>query len=286
MVGDGLQCPPSPLLFDPSVALDQSLRDVAEAPIDILALEEPSHPGLPPQTAPTDRGSSSAHVFCLAAEPPAELPAQVQPGARRGLPAVARLLLRVNRGPRGSEGFVFLGGEVPVCPPAHGLDDVGSVEGVAARACPQGSGGGRAVASSPWVARCHPLPVRGTGVTGAVWDAVGVSRRLGATRCGKPVFSHLGILRGAVIFWAKAACFLLLLSLIFSLVMCSSCVPPGACGLLRPCPQGVVFGGVLRRPVLHPLSPLRRCPCSASPLVGAECRGGGTPALEHAPPRP
>ncbi|KAM6330745.1 KAT8 regulatory NSL complex subunit 2 isoform 3-T3 [Alca torda] len=79
VVGDGMQCPPSPLLFDPSVALDQSLREVAEAPIDILALEEPSHPGLPLQPALTDRGSSSAHVFSLAADPPAELPAQSHP---------------------------------------------------------------------------------------------------------------------------------------------------------------------------------------------------------------
>lgn len=63
VVGDGMQCPPSPLLFDPSVTLDPSLRDMAEAPIDILALEE------------TDRGSSSAPLI-----PPAELPAQVRPG--------------------------------------------------------------------------------------------------------------------------------------------------------------------------------------------------------------
>ncbi|XP_057239925.1 KAT8 regulatory NSL complex subunit 2 [Malurus melanocephalus] len=59
VVGDGMQCPPSPLLFDPSVSLDPSLRDMAEAPIDILALEE------------TDRGSSSAPLI-----PPPELPAQ------------------------------------------------------------------------------------------------------------------------------------------------------------------------------------------------------------------
>lgn len=84
MVGDGMQCPPSPLLFDPSVALDQSLREVAEAPIDILALEEPSHPGLPLQPALTDRGSSSAHVFSPAADPLAEPPAQVRPGSSGG----------------------------------------------------------------------------------------------------------------------------------------------------------------------------------------------------------
>lgn len=63
VVGDGMQCPPSPLLFDPSVTLDPSLRDMAEAPIDILALEE------------TNRGSSSAPLI-----PPAELPTQVRPG--------------------------------------------------------------------------------------------------------------------------------------------------------------------------------------------------------------
>ncbi|XP_061217779.1 KAT8 regulatory NSL complex subunit 2 isoform X1 [Neopsephotus bourkii] len=45
VVGDGLQCPPSPLLFDPSVALDPALRDVAEAAIDILGLEEPEERG-------------------------------------------------------------------------------------------------------------------------------------------------------------------------------------------------------------------------------------------------
>ncbi|KAM9617103.1 KAT8 regulatory NSL complex subunit 2 isoform 1-T1 [Morphnus guianensis] len=76
VVGDGMQCPPSPLLFDPSVALDQSLRDIAEASIDILALEEPSHPGLPLQMVLTDRGSSSAHTFSPATEPLAKLPAQ------------------------------------------------------------------------------------------------------------------------------------------------------------------------------------------------------------------
>uniref|UniRef100_A0A8B9D1J1 KAT8 regulatory NSL complex subunit 2 n=1 Tax=Anser brachyrhynchus TaxID=132585 RepID=A0A8B9D1J1_9AVES len=72
VVGDGMQCPPSPLLFDPSVALDQSIRDVAEAPIDILALEEPAPAGGPAQAALPDRGSSAAHGFPAAAEPPAQ----------------------------------------------------------------------------------------------------------------------------------------------------------------------------------------------------------------------
>ncbi|OXB57622.1 UNVERIFIED_CONTAM: hypothetical protein H355_007355, partial [Colinus virginianus] len=45
VVGDGAQCPPSPLLFDPSA------RDAPEAPVDILALEDPPH------ADPTDRGT-------------------------------------------------------------------------------------------------------------------------------------------------------------------------------------------------------------------------------------
>nr|XP_006006702.2 PREDICTED: KAT8 regulatory NSL complex subunit 2 [Latimeria chalumnae] len=41
VVGDGMQCPPSPLLFDPALALeDQSIREIAETPMDILASEE------------------------------------------------------------------------------------------------------------------------------------------------------------------------------------------------------------------------------------------------------
>ncbi|OPJ76214.1 hypothetical protein AV530_004164 [Patagioenas fasciata monilis] len=74
VVGDGMQCPPSPLLFDPSLTLDQSLRDVPEAPIDILALEEPAHPGVP-----TERGGSSARGFSPLTGPAAELPAQSHP---------------------------------------------------------------------------------------------------------------------------------------------------------------------------------------------------------------
>ncbi|XP_058867742.1 KAT8 regulatory NSL complex subunit 2-like isoform X1 [Acipenser ruthenus] len=41
VVGDGFQCPPSPLLFDTALALeDRSIREIAEAPMDILASEE------------------------------------------------------------------------------------------------------------------------------------------------------------------------------------------------------------------------------------------------------
>lgn len=110
MVGDGMQCPPSPLLFDPSVAL----RDVTEAPIDILALEEPAQPGLPPQPTPVDRGTVSAYVFSPGAAALAELPAQVQPGSPGGgLPAAA---LGVPQ-PSGSWRTALPGGERSPTPP-------------------------------------------------------------------------------------------------------------------------------------------------------------------------
>ncbi|XP_015706010.1 KAT8 regulatory NSL complex subunit 2 isoform X2 [Coturnix japonica] len=60
VVGEGLQCPPSPLLFDPSAGLAPSMRDVAEAPTDILALEDPPHAAAPPpHVAPADGGTHS-----------------------------------------------------------------------------------------------------------------------------------------------------------------------------------------------------------------------------------
>lgn len=38
---EGLQCPPSPLQFDTALALeDQTIREIAEAPMDILTGEE------------------------------------------------------------------------------------------------------------------------------------------------------------------------------------------------------------------------------------------------------
>uniref|UniRef100_H0XYK2 KAT8 regulatory NSL complex subunit 2 n=1 Tax=Otolemur garnettii TaxID=30611 RepID=H0XYK2_OTOGA len=37
VVGDGMQCPPSPLLFDPSLTLeDHSIKEIPEGPVDIL----------------------------------------------------------------------------------------------------------------------------------------------------------------------------------------------------------------------------------------------------------
>lgn len=41
-----MQCPPSPLLFDPSLTLeDHSVKEIAEGPVDILASEGQPHPG-------------------------------------------------------------------------------------------------------------------------------------------------------------------------------------------------------------------------------------------------
>lgn len=40
--GDGMQCPPSPLQFDTALALeDQTIRAIAEAPMEILTGEDP-----------------------------------------------------------------------------------------------------------------------------------------------------------------------------------------------------------------------------------------------------
>lgn len=42
--GDGMQGPPSPLQFDTALALeDQTIRAIAEAPMDILTAEHPDH---------------------------------------------------------------------------------------------------------------------------------------------------------------------------------------------------------------------------------------------------
>ncbi|XP_015199823.1 KAT8 regulatory NSL complex subunit 2 isoform X2 [Lepisosteus oculatus] len=52
VVGDGMQCPPSPLLFDTALALeDQSIREIAEAPLDILTAEEQAGLETPGQEA-------------------------------------------------------------------------------------------------------------------------------------------------------------------------------------------------------------------------------------------
>lgn len=45
--GDGMQGPPSPLQFDTALALeDQTIRAIAEAPMDILTAEDPDQEDL------------------------------------------------------------------------------------------------------------------------------------------------------------------------------------------------------------------------------------------------
>lgn len=56
-MGDGTQCPPSPLLFDPSLNLeDHSIKDIAEGPVDILASEEQPQPAFPRIVTQPSRG--------------------------------------------------------------------------------------------------------------------------------------------------------------------------------------------------------------------------------------
>lgn len=58
MVGDEeMQCPPSPLLFDTALALeDQTIRAIAEAPMDILTS------GQDPELSETDDMSAADQV--------------------------------------------------------------------------------------------------------------------------------------------------------------------------------------------------------------------------------
>lgn len=130
MVGDGMQCPPSPLLFDPSVTLDPSLRDMAEAPIDILALEEP------------DRGSSSTPLL-----PAAEGAAQVGLGV--AAPSPLRDGLSQQEPPLSSR--QARGAPLP---PSLGVPMVWVALGV------PGWGGSQRPAPEValWVAQCHPCP--------------------------------------------------------------------------------------------------------------------------------
>lgn len=191
MVGDGMQCPPSPLLFDPSVTLEQSLRDVPEAPIDILALEEPSHPGVP--TAPAERGGSSARGFSPLTGPAAELPAQVQLGG----PTIPGDVSSEGRTPRVPSGCAA--GRLGVAVPhsgfrpcyTHSLDGVKSVWGGS-----QGLSqtGGRLCLVPP-----------SSHAWDSVWDVAGTSHRLGSPHCVQPGFSQLEVFRGAAVSRRRAA---------------------------------------------------------------------------------
>uniref|UniRef100_A0A7M4DZS9 KAT8 regulatory NSL complex subunit 2 n=2 Tax=Crocodylus porosus TaxID=8502 RepID=A0A7M4DZS9_CROPO len=89
VVGDGMQCPPSPLLFDPSGALeDRAVKDVVEAPLDVLAHEKSPLLGGPAQLTQIDRGSSSGQVPSAAMESSAEPPSQAQLQAGGGRPGL------------------------------------------------------------------------------------------------------------------------------------------------------------------------------------------------------
>lgn len=127
MVGDGMQCPPSPLLFDPSVTLEPSLRDVAEAPMDILALED------------TDRASSSSPLV-----PQAEQPAQVGPGW--GCPKSLSGM-----------GWDFSSRKFPPSSSSSSPSPTQQLQS----GCAHGLGGIRSARVALWVAQCHPRPVWG-----------------------------------------------------------------------------------------------------------------------------
>uniref|UniRef100_A0A2D4NRJ4 Uncharacterized protein n=1 Tax=Micrurus surinamensis TaxID=129470 RepID=A0A2D4NRJ4_MICSU len=76
VVGDGMQCPPSPLLADASAALENQLsKNVAEVPLIMCSDEESVRRGLPTQAG---RGSFPRQITPLASEPPQELSVQDQ----------------------------------------------------------------------------------------------------------------------------------------------------------------------------------------------------------------
>ncbi|XP_062975846.1 KAT8 regulatory NSL complex subunit 2 isoform X1 [Elgaria multicarinata webbii] len=77
VVGDGMQCPPSPLLSDPSTALENQLnKNVADAPINVYSSEESAQQGLLNQAAQLGRGSFSRQTASPASELPQELLSQ------------------------------------------------------------------------------------------------------------------------------------------------------------------------------------------------------------------
>lgn len=101
----------------------------------------------------------------------------------------------------------------------------------------------------------------------------------GLPAVGDPIFSRLGILRGAVVFRSKGRCVLLLLSLICHLKLAAlvSCPEPAAHSAV---PAGGVFGVVLSRPSCHPSDAV-----PAASLGGSRVLGWGPPSTP-CPPRP
>lgn len=60
-MGDGTQCPPSPLLFDPSLTLeDHSVKDIAEGTVDILGQMQMAGDGCRSQGSRNSEKASAA----------------------------------------------------------------------------------------------------------------------------------------------------------------------------------------------------------------------------------
>ncbi|XP_066471859.1 KAT8 regulatory NSL complex subunit 2 isoform X2 [Tiliqua scincoides] len=77
VVGDGMQCPPSPLLSVSSAALENQLnKNVAEAPINIHSSEDSAQQGLLNQAVQPGRGGTPRHTASPALEFPLEPPCQ------------------------------------------------------------------------------------------------------------------------------------------------------------------------------------------------------------------
>ncbi|XP_061470812.1 KAT8 regulatory NSL complex subunit 2 isoform X1 [Rhineura floridana] len=76
VVGDGMQCPPSPLLSDPSALENQLNKNVAEALINVQSCEESVQQGFQNQAAQSGREGFSRQTVSPASELPREPPLQ------------------------------------------------------------------------------------------------------------------------------------------------------------------------------------------------------------------
>uniref|UniRef100_A0A8D0DMP9 KAT8 regulatory NSL complex subunit 2 n=1 Tax=Salvator merianae TaxID=96440 RepID=A0A8D0DMP9_SALMN len=77
VVGDGMQCPPSPLLSDPSTALENQLkRNIAEASVNVQPSEESAQQEILSQMTQACRGGFARQTVSPASELPQELALQ------------------------------------------------------------------------------------------------------------------------------------------------------------------------------------------------------------------
>ncbi|KAJ7317809.1 hypothetical protein JRQ81_003971 [Phrynocephalus forsythii] len=76
VVGDGMQCPPSPLLSDPSTALENQLNKNAEVPLNLHPSEESAQHGFLNQAEPPGRGHFSGQTASPVPESQPELTPQ------------------------------------------------------------------------------------------------------------------------------------------------------------------------------------------------------------------